>query len=341
MIYEYTDFRNIFFVVRPLNKDVKGRRGLRMPRKSFYLHATFFSRSRAMGLRNRLFNKIKSSLLVEGLSETEAIQLTRKTVEDRKESGVYPGGYNVEADNQGEGIGGLNNIPGTHMREDRCEALPSSACRSVASSPYRQIDGRCNNLRYPLYGAQTTPFSRAVPRNNWKTPARRITQRVKKLEKAPGEKCRPRKKGQDPKDLPSPRLVSTSVHKADTDISDRSLTHMVTQMAQFIDHDITLTPEEVIPMNCCLDKHKSHSNCFNIDIPKNDPFYSTLKPPVTCMSFHISTRFCEQNKDIDGRYLSLYLCSHLQHETNKTPTILLILLTNPLIYYFYRTWRAI
>ena len=251
-----------------------------------------------MGLRNRLFNKIKSSLLGEGLSETEAIQLTRKTVEDRKESGVYPGGYNLEADNQGEDI--VSNIPGTHMREDRCEALPSSACRSDANSPYRQIDGRCNNLRYPLYGAQTTPFSRAVPRNNWKTPARRITQRVKKLEKAPGEKCRPRKKGRDPEDLPSPRLVSTSVHKADTDISDLSLTHMVTQMAQFIDHDIPFTPEDEVTHNCCAEKNKKNIDCFPIIIPSDDDFYA--KENVKCLSFHVSTKFCDGVK-IAGRFL--------------------------------------
>ena len=273
-----------------------------LSRKSFYLHATFFSRSRAMGLRNRLFNKIKSSLLGEGLSETEAIQLTRKTVEDRKESGVYPGGHNLEADNQGEDI--VSNIPGTHMREDRCEALPSSACRSVASSPYRQIDGRCNNLRYPLYGAQTTPFSRAVPRNNWKTPARRITQRVKKLEKAPGEKCSPRKKGQDPKDLPSPRLVSTSVHKAASgDDDDRFLTHMVTQMAQFIDHDIAFTPEEITqPPNCCDDKNKNNELCFPITIPSDDDFYSKDGRNVSCLSFHVSTKFCDGVK-IAGTFL--------------------------------------
>ena len=261
-----------------------------------------------MGLRNRLFNKIKSSLLGEGLSETEAIQLTRKTVEDRKESGVYPGGHNLEADNQGEDI--VSNIPGTHMREDRCEALPSSACRSVASSPYRQIDGRCNNLRYPLYGAQTTPFSRAVPRNNWKTPARRITQRVKKLEKAPGEKCRPRKKGRDPEDLPSPRLVSTSVHKADKDISDLSLTHMVTQMAQFIDHDIALTPEEEEPHNCCLEKNKNNEHCFPITIPSDDDFYFKDGRNVPCLSFHVSTKFCDGVK-IAGRFLKKKVLSIL------------------------------
>ena len=305
-----------------------------MPRKSYYLHATFFSRSRAMGLRNRLFNKIKSSLLGEGLSETEAIQLTRKTVEDRKESGVYPGGHNLEADNQGEDI--VSNIPGTHMRDDRCKALSRSACTSVASSPYRQIDGKCNNLEYPLYGAASTAFIRAIKRTGWKPKS--VKQNHEKMSIV--RECNQRKENEPPKFLPSPRLVSTSVHKAATDISDRSLTHMVTQMAQFLDHDIALTPEEENPMNCCDATHKNHDNCFNVDIPSNDPFYSNLKTPVTCMSFHISTRFCEHNEDIDGRYLSLYLCSHLQHGTNKTP-IYTIGTCKSSYLLLCRTWRAI
>ena len=184
-----------------------------------------------------------------------------------------------------------------------CKALLPSACTTrVSNSPYRQIDGTCNNLQYPLYGAQTTAFIRKVPRNNWKTPARKITQRVKKLEKVPGEKCRPRKKGRDPEDLPSPRLVSTSVHKADTDISDMSLTHMVTQMAQFIDHDIALTPEEEEPDNCCLDKNKNNEHCFPITIPSDDDFYFKDGRNVPCLSFHVSTKFCDGVK-IAGRFL--------------------------------------
>ena len=246
-----------------------------------------------MGLRNKLFRKIKSSLIEDGLSETEAMQLARKTVEDRTDSLVaYPAGQSG-SDNAGESKG-LSQVPGTHLRDDMCKKNPISGVLCVDDSPYRQIDGKCNNLKYPLYGVASTPFFRKVKRTTWK--AKSVSQNLKKLEFF--RECKPRNKSQAPKFLPSARLVSTTIHKA-TDISDQFLTHMVTQMAQFIDHDITLTTEEETPQDCC--KYKNDDNCFTIKIPLDDPFYSTRKTAVTCLSFHTSTKFCEQNKDIAGR----------------------------------------
>ena len=282
-----------------------------------------------MGLTNSLFRKIKRYLIEDGLSEDEASNVAGKAVQDRQESIVkdpntaYPAGQSG-ADSNGAGSG-LSMVPPVRLREDRCRKV-SIKCNN---SPYRQTDGKCNNLEYPLYGAASTAFIRAIKRTRWDPKS--IKQNHEKLNYY--RACNQRKVNEPPKFLPSPRLVSTSVHKAAVDINDLSLTHMVTQMAQFIDHDITLTPEEVIPMNCCLEKYRNHNNCFNVDIPSNDPFYSTLKPPETCMSLHISTRFCEQNKDIDGRYLSLYV------STNK---ILYYIGTYKSSYLLLcRSWRAI
>ena len=281
-----------------------------------------------MGLTNSLFRKVKQYLIEDGLSEDEATQVAGKAVQDRKESiALYPAGQS------GADGSALSRVPGTHMRQPMCKK-EKNKCNNLSKYQltYRQIDGQCNNLKYPLYGAASTAFIRAIKKTSWSPKS--IKQNHEKLEYY--RACNQRKVNEPPKFLPSPRLVSTSVHKAAVDINDLFLTHMVTQMAQFIDHDITLTPEEVIPMNCCLDKHKSHSNCFNIDIPKNDPFYSTLKPPVTCMSFHISTRFCEHNKEIDGRYLSLYL------PTNNMATQYYTIGTYKSSYLLLcRAWRAI
>ena len=122
---------------------------------------------------------------------------------------------------------------------------------------------------------------------------------VQNLKKLPSKRaCAPRKKSQAPEFLPSARLVSTTIHKA-TDISDQFLTHMVTQFAQFIDHDITLTPTEEQPNNCC--GKKEDDNCFTIVIPSDDSFYSTRKIPQECLSFHRSTKFCEHLLDIGGK----------------------------------------
>ena len=252
-----------------------------------------------MGLRNKLFRKIKSSLIEDGLSETEAMQLARKTVEDRQESlaVAYPAGQSG-SDNAGESKG-LSKVPGTHLRNDICSTKKNSEITCIDDTPYRQIDGKCNNLQKPLYGVASTPFIRATLKSKpikatWQS--KPIKQNLEKL--SAERPCFPREKSQPPEFLPSARLVSTTIHK-DTDISDQSLTHMVTQMAQFIDHDITLTTEEETPQDCC--KYKNDDNCFTIKIPLDDPFYSTRKTAVTCLSFHTSTKFCEQNKDIAGR----------------------------------------
>jgi peroxidase len=66
---------------------------------------------------------------------------------------------------------------------------------------------------------------------------------------------------------------------------------MVTQLGQFLDHDITLTPEDEAH-DCCLNPEGDES-CFPIVLPQNDTFYSTLSTPQTCLEFTRSTAWCE------------------------------------------------
>ena len=90
--------------------------------------------------------------------------------------------------------------------------------------------------------------------------------------------------------LPSARLVSLTFHP-DTPVNSGAVTHMVTQLGQFLDHDITLTPEEEAH-ECCL--HPEEENCFPIALPQQDAFYSTLSTPQSCLEFSRSTPFCEE-----------------------------------------------
>ena len=197
-----------------------------------------------MGLRNKLFRKIKSGLLEDGLSETEAMQLARKAVENRTDTIVLKSEAFPAGQSGADGVG-LSKVPGTHLRMDRCDKNLVIKCNK--NSLYREIDGKCNNLQYPLYGVASTPLIRAVKCTTWKS--KLVKQNLKKLPFL--RLCNPRKKSQAPEFLPSARLVSTTIHNAgSTDISDQFLTLLVTQFAQFIDHDITLTPEEETPKNC-------------------------------------------------------------------------------------------
>ena len=54
--------------------------------------------------------------------------------------------------------------------------------------------------------------------------------------------------GFNPSSLPSTRDISTALHKSimpeDTTLTSKGLTLMTMQFAQFLDHDITLTPEQ-------------------------------------------------------------------------------------------------
>ena len=110
--------------------------------------------------------------------------------------------------------------------------------------------------------------------------------------------------------LPNARLVSAVFH-SDSDLPDSKATHMVTQWGQFLDHDITLTPETHAE-ECC-EHPEDDTNCFPINLPSVDPFYSTrLTGAVRCLEFTRSTAFCEEDHDredshreqINGTYFS-------------------------------------
>ncbi|CAG7819060.1 unnamed protein product [Allacma fusca] len=134
---------------------------------------------------------------------------------------------------------------------------------------YRHIDGSCNNLQNTLWGASFTPFGRLVPavyQDGYNAP----------------------KGGYADSNLPNPRVVSASIHH-DFISPDPSITNMVPQVGQFLDHDMTLTPES--DHHCCSPEVKD-VDCLPIQIFPNDPFYSKLRKPQLCMDFTRSTPYC-------------------------------------------------
>ena len=67
---------------------------------------------------------------------------------------------------------------------------------------------------------------------------------------------------------------------------------MVTQWGQFLDHDITLTPENE-EHDCCQKEFNATDECFPMRISSTDYFYSTNT--VTCLEFTRSVAYCEEN----------------------------------------------
>ena len=67
---------------------------------------------------------------------------------------------------------------------------------------------------------------------------------------------------------------------------------MLMQFGQFLDHDISLTPEVSLDLgkeNCCTDSSLS-PECFPIEIPLPDPFFTEH-----CMEFVRSAPHCSSN----------------------------------------------
>ncbi|KRT84503.1 peroxidase [Oryctes borbonicus] len=145
-------------------------------------------------------------------------------------------------------------------------------------SKYRNIDGTCNNLQHPMWGASLTGFRRILKpiyENGFSTPVG-----WNKDIKYYGY----------PK--PSSRLVSTTVIATKTITPDTEITHMVMQWGQFLDHDL----DHAIPSVSSeswdgIDCKKScdyAAPCYPIDIPPGDPRIQNRR----CIDFVRSSAIC-------------------------------------------------
>ncbi|XP_050432514.1 peroxidasin [Adelges cooleyi] len=143
---------------------------------------------------------------------------------------------------------------------------------------YRTIDGTCNNLQNPMWGASHTPFRRILKpmyENGFNTP----------IGWTKGMKYYGYEK-------PSARLVSTSIIRTKEITSDDEITHMVMQWGQFLDHDLdhaipSTTKESWEGLDC--KKTCAYSfPCFPMDVPPNDDRIKNRK----CMDFIRSSAIC-------------------------------------------------
>lgn len=140
---------------------------------------------------------------------------------------------------------------------------------------YRTIEGLCNNLNMPHWGAAMHGHHRFLPPDY----ADGISAPRVSVTGYP---------------LPSARLVSTNVHTGD-EPHDHAVTLILVAWGQYIDHDITLSAEVKDPVTkktprCC--DGSTHKNCLPIEIPDYDPFYRQYNQK--CMNFvrsHPGLRF--------------------------------------------------
>ncbi|XP_034032224.1 LOW QUALITY PROTEIN: thyroid peroxidase-like [Thalassophryne amazonica] len=164
-----------------------------------------------------------------------------------------------------------------------CSAqLQRPSCQTTClSERYRSITGECNNRKNPRWGAANTPYSRWVPpeyEDVWGTP-----------------------RGWDPArtyhnvTLPPVRFVSQEVlftHNNNISL-DSTLSHLLVEWGQWIDHDLVLTPQS--PSTAafrtgadCIQTCSRNTPCFPIQIPLSDPRYGLQ----SCMPFFRSAPSC-------------------------------------------------
>ncbi|XP_067203363.1 uncharacterized protein [Linepithema humile] len=147
----------------------------------------------------------------------------------------------------------------TNHEEVQCP-VDNSACDPT--TPFRTLSGHCNNLRNPSLGKSLTTFARLLP------PA--YEDGVSK----------PRSTSVTGTQLPNPRVISTVIHPDISNLHNR-YTLMVMQFAQFLDHDLTMTPihkgfQESIPScRSCDSPRTVHPECNPFPVPPGDHFYPT------------------------------------------------------------------
>lgn len=139
-------------------------------------------------------------------------------------------------------------------------SLVSSTEQKLKCNPherFRSIDGTCNNLKNPNWGAALTPFVR-----------------IESADYA-DDLSEPRK-SQSNKALPNARDVSRKVHGSNADRTNpdsKTLSHLAMIWGQFLDHDITLALATGI--NCELDN--TNPECVNVEIPEDDDVFRKRK----------------------------------------------------------------
>jgi len=142
------------------------------------------------------------------------------------------------------------------------KALQITTCH--INSRYRTIDGTCNNLAKTHWGATTRAFIRIRP-------AEYPNEKDSFKDRAKHRDTRSGKTGDLNIKLPNARFLSKKLHQVlgRKNPSCSRSTHMLMQFGQYLDHDITLTPEA--ELRCCRKEwYNKKDRCENIYIQKNE-----------------------------------------------------------------------
>ncbi|OAD55747.1 Chorion peroxidase [Eufriesea mexicana] len=226
------------------------------------------------------------------------------------------------------------NIPTDSLLSRRSQSNPlqrSCPNRGVPNCPaaslrYRTSDGSCNNLQNLWWGSAMSPMQRfllPVYDDGIQSARKSVTGRP----------------------LPSARQVTTVIHE-DRDVPLESVTHMLMQWGQFVDHDLTATGQSrgfngSIPQ-CCLKFGSGfqppefmHPECLPISVTSQDSFFGPLG--VRCLEFVRSGPAPKENCEFGPReqlsQVTSYLDASPVYSSNAFQTDSLRLFRNGLLQY--------
>lgn len=144
--------------------------------------------------------------------------------------------------------------------EPQCEDF-TAACNPTTL--FRTLTGHCNNVRNPELGKSLTIFARLLP------PVYE------------DGVSRPRQTAVTGQPLPNPRTVSALIHPDISNLHTR-YSLMIMQYAQFLDHDLTMTPihkgfhESIPKCRPCDSPRTVHPECNPFPVPPGDHYYPEL-----------------------------------------------------------------
>ena len=193
--------------------------------------------------------------------------------------------------------------PGSELKEEElaqikeesgCTPRPMPQCFRPTFLRFRTIDGTCNNLENPLLGAADTAFTRLIPAQyeDGISSLRGGLQARKSSMISSGPFIPPN---------PSARIISQSVIRNVNE--DESLTHILMQWGQFLDHDLTLGPEQE---DGCPERGCEFTKiCEPILVPDRDPVFGIeTKNKANCLPFSRSLPECDDGTEpmVNGKF---------------------------------------
>ena len=240
----------------------------------------------------RLFKKTTKSARKQGearlmlddmvyRAERKLAEAERKTAKDQ--------GAEARADSLAKE---LFHNPGSMLTSEEIALMTQeSGCSNIREPPrcvtpmkwlYRTIDGTCNNLENPLFGASETEFTRIVPPfyedgiDSLRGDLQGKTGNLFSL-------------GSFVPPAPSARLISKTIISRNETREEDNFTHLLMQWGQFLDHDLDLSPELEAECEGC----EFTEICRPIQVPREDPYFGEDTPQEgDCLRFARSLAAC-------------------------------------------------